>query len=91
MTNVNMPDMCFMINGVSSVSADLPAAPVSRTTTKAPPTAPATKADSAVLSSAAQALKEATESAATTAKEAMAGDRQAQRLLAKEEAAAKQI
>jgi hypothetical protein len=44
-----------------------------------------------VLSSAAQALKEATESAATTAKEAMAGDRQAQRLPAKKEAAAKQL
>jgi hypothetical protein len=46
--------------------------------------------DTVQISTAAQAaLKEAVENPAQTAKEALGGDRQAQRLLAKEEAAAK--
>ncbi len=56
---------------------------------KAPPSKPSTKtADSVQISNVGQvALQEATETAAQTAKEARSGDRQAIKLLAKEEAA----
>jgi hypothetical protein len=55
---------------------------------QAPPTSP-TVTDTVQISNAARALQETIETPAQTAKEASRGDRQAQRLLAKETAAEK--
>ena len=60
------------------------AAPAKSPSVAAPTSA---SAASAVVSAAAAAIKEVTETSAQTAKEASGGDRQAQRLLAKEAAA----
>ena len=55
----------------------------------APAKGQATKTDTVHLGGAASAVQEVYETAAQTIREAAAGDRQAKRLLAKEEAAAK--
>jgi TRAP-type mannitol/chloroaromatic compound transport system substrate-binding protein len=77
-----------MSNPVGSVTQAQAAVPVSDVREKAPePRAQPIPTDQVQLSSAAQAaLEEATETQAQTAKEASAGDAQARRLLAKQEA-----
>lgn len=76
-----------MVHSVSPANNSQPAAPVAVTNRKAaqPNDANVPKNDTVQLSSAAMAaLKEATETPAQTAKEAVHGDHQAQRLLAKQ-------
>jgi hypothetical protein len=88
-----------MANALTSVTQTIPAAPVQTEAAPKPasasqksaavPTSPISK-DTVQISTAAQtALKESQETRAQTAKEAAGGDRQAQRLLAKETAAKK--
>ena len=88
------------VSGVSSVvSATSPVAPIAKRDAKpaqnaapppsqAPAASQSNSAANAAISAAASALKEATETSATTAREASRGDRVAQRLLAREAAAA---
>lgn len=82
-----------MTTAVTSTTQTQPvvqSAPVNQESTQAKPKPAAQAQDTVQISSAAQAaLQEATETAAQTAKEARSGDRQAQKLLAKEAAAAK--
>src|SRR5690349_19474835 len=84
-----------MVSSISSTASAQPAAPVSSTsTTSKKPSASkqSPEVDIVHLSNAAQtqlsasraALQEATETSAQTAKEAMSGDRQAQRLLTRD-------
>jgi hypothetical protein len=76
-----------MVNSVTSAPQTQPvaqSAPVSPKPIQVKPKAAAT--DTVTVSAAAQALQEATETPAQTAKEAQRGDRQAQLLLAKENA-----
>jgi hypothetical protein len=78
-----------MLNPLSGASQTQPVVHSTNQTTKATQSKPesTTKTDTVQLSSIAQAaLKEATETPAQTAKEANGGDRQAQRLLAKQAA-----
>jgi hypothetical protein len=78
-----------MLNPVSGASQTQPVAHSTTRTTNATQSKPEStnKTDTVQLSSIAQvALKEATETPAQTAKEANGGDRQAQRLLAKQAA-----
>lgn len=84
-----------MLNGVGSVTNTPPTTPVAKNAKAAQPQAAPEKQDSVHLSSAAQnqagllkaAIQEATETPAQTSREARSGDRQAQRVLAKAEAA----
>jgi hypothetical protein len=78
-----------MISNVSSSTPTQPAAQPKPVTAKMTQSKPQqTSKDTVQVSSAAQAaLMEATETSVQTAKEASAGDHQAQRLLAKEAAA----
>ncbi len=82
-----------MINPITSAVPPQAAAQTTGARTPSPkaekasaPSAAAVPTDTVKISSAAAALAELTETAAQTAKEAGAGDPQAQRLLAKEEA-----
>lgn len=78
-----------MISSVSSSSQNQPAAQSTQVNTNHKHSASqSAKNDTVTISNAAlAALEEATESQAETVKEAMNGDREAQRLLAKEAAA----
>ena len=82
-----------MISAIPSVTqAQSPAktsAPSPRPAPPKPPSSRAPATDTVQLSNAALAIQESIETPAQTAKEASSGDRQAQRLLAREAAAKK--
>ena len=82
-----------MVSAITSATQPQPVVQSTTSSQKPPqskPQTPSANTDTVRISNAGRAaLQEATETAAQTAKEARSGDRQAQKLLAKEAAAAK--